>query len=333
MIFQPHVSCRPICLVVAILCVLISSSITAANDELQKRMAPFMGRWSGESKAFGGFEGTTDEGDLSWNIRFRWLPGKQAVEHTWKATYLSSQKNFSSGTEILFRDADSGELKVISFGVDGDDVAWSNHGTVKWVKRGTEVSLHEKTENGIASEYVVRRVKQGRNRMALSIPSRKVDGKELAPVKAFVLQRQPSSIARNRKMAEAFFADLLTNPEELKAILHPEFRFTYMGKIDNTIVPYGVPYDTDTFFSEWLPHIPKLAPQGIKLNTTQVIASDTGVAIVQKGDAQGKYGRYDNDYVWVFNFKDGKILSVEEYNSDYLVATRLYGQKLKTPEE
>lgn len=332
MTFHQPAFFKPIGLVVTILVVFTSSSMTMANDELQKRMAPFMGRWSGESKAFGGFEGTTDEGDLRWNIRFRWLPGKQAVEHTWEATYLSSQKNFSSGTEILFRDADSGQLKVISFGVDGD-VTWSNHGSVEWVRRGMEVSLHEKTENGTASEYVVRRVKQGRNKMALSIPSRVVDGKEIAPVKAFVLQRQPSNIARNRKMAEAFFENLLTNPEELKASLHPDFSFTYMGKIKNTILPYGVPYDTDAFFSEWLPHIPKLVPQGIKLNTTQVIASDKGVAIIQKGDAQGKHGRYDNDYVWIFNFKDGKILSVEEYNSDYLVATRLYGQELKSPEE
>ena len=47
----------------------------------------------------------------------------------------------------------------------------------------------------------------------------------------------------------------------------------------------------------------------------------------------GKYGRYDNDYVWIFTIEDGKILSVEEYNSDLLVATRVYGQKVTPPEE
>ena len=119
----------------------------------------------------------------------------------------------------------------------------------------------------------------------------------------------------------------------LKPLLHEEFEFTYMGKIKGTLLPYGVPYATDDFFEKWLPHIPKLLPEGIELKTLQVIAGDEGVAVVQKGDAQGKYGRYDNDYVWIFTIEDGKILSVEEYNSDLLVATRVYGQKVTPPEE
>jgi ketosteroid isomerase-like protein len=32
--------------------------------------------------------------------------------------------------------------------------------------------------------------------------------------------------------------------------------------------------------------------------------------------------------VFVYKFKDGKILSINEYNSDLLVATRLYKNKL-----
>ena len=304
----------------------------SADAPLQEKMAPFIGRWVGTSKAFGGFEGTVDEGDIAWDLSFRWVPGKNAVEHKWHITYAVSGKNFSSGTEFFYLDAESGEFKVISSGMDGN-VAWSNKGTVRWIREGHEVSLREKTVNGTQSIYVVRRVKDGPNTLLLSLPSRVIDGEELGEVKSFPLERRTDARKSNQKLAVSFFKYLLSDPEKLKPSLHADFKFTYMGKIEGTLLPYGVPYATNEFFEKWLPHIPKLVPAGIELKTLQVISSDEGVAVVQKGDAQGKYGRYDNDYVWIFNFKDGLIFSVEEYNSDFLVASRLYGQKVKTPPE
>ena len=47
-----------------------------------------------------------------------------------------------------------------------------------------------------------------------------------------------------------------------------------------------------------------------------------------EGDAEAINGRYDNKYVMVFKFEDGKIRSFREYSSDLLVATRLFKQKL-----
>ena len=58
------------------------------------------------------------------------------------------------------------------------------------------------------------------------------------------------------------------------------------------------------------------------------ISDENGVAIIQIGDAEGKNGEYDNNYVWIFKFKDGLIHSLREYNSDILVAERLYDYKL-----
>ena len=52
------------------------------------------------------------------------------------------------------------------------------------------------------------------------------------------------------------------------------------------------------------------------------------VVWLAEGDAQGINGRYTNVYVFVFEFSEGKILSIAEYNSDLLVPTRLYKQKL-----
>ena len=51
-----------------------------------------------------------------------------------------------------------------------------------------------------------------------------------------------------------------------------------------------------------------------------MIADDEGVAVIMEGDAEGINGEYDNKYVFVYKFKDGKIFSIHEYNSDLLVA-------------
>ena len=134
---------------------------------------------------------------------------------------------------------------------------------------------------------------------------------------------------KNKEMAQMFFDKLLAEPESLRSVLHKDFTFTYMGKIPDTLIPYGVPYDTESFYSKFLPHIPKLVPDGIELKTTDIIADENGVAVRQKGKAKGKYGPYNNDYSWLFKFKEGKILSIEEFNSDFLVAKSLYGKVLR----
>ena len=59
------------------------------------------------------------------------------------------------------------------------------------------------------------------------------------------------------------------------------------------------------------------------------IADKNGVAVRQKGKVRGKYGQYDNDYSWRFKFKEGEILSIEEFNSDFLVVKSLYGKVLR----
>ena len=59
-----------------------------------------------------------------------------------------------------------------------------------------------------------------------------------------------------------------------------------------------------------------------------VIANADSAAVIMSGDAEGKYGEYDNEYVFTYKFKDGKIIAVDEYNSDYLVAKSLYGNNL-----
>ena len=140
-----------------------------------------------------------------------------------------------------------------------------------------------------------------------------------------------TKVKTNKAMVTMFFDKILSKPEELKAICHEDFTFTYMGKIPKefTLLEYGKAYNADDFFSSWLDHVGKVVPDGIELNTLHMIADEKGVAVRQKGKAKGKYAQYNNDYSWHFLFKDGKIHSIEEFNSDVLVAKALYGRVLR----
>ena len=135
-----------------------------------------------------------------------------------------------------------------------------------------------------------------------------------------------SNVDTNKKMASEFLdLALSANPLDAQELTHPDFKFVFMG---NTEIS-NIPYDRDTYFDYWLPEVVgKLVPNGITLTTTDIIADDDGVAVIMEGDAEGINGEYDNKYVFVYKFKDGKIFSIHEYNSDLLVATRLYKNKL-----
>ena len=113
--------------------------------------------------------------------------------------------------------------------------------------------------------------------------------------------------------------------EKVKPLLHENFSFTFMG---NTIISKKA-YNTKDWIDQWNGEIiPALLPNGIELFIEDVISDEEGTAVLLKGDAEGINGEYDNDYVFVFKFKDDKIISLVEYNSDLLVATRLYKNKL-----
>jgi ketosteroid isomerase-like protein len=135
-----------------------------------------------------------------------------------------------------------------------------------------------------------------------------------------------SNVDANKKMAGDFLDLALSeNPLDAQTLTHPDFKFVFMG---NTEIS-NIPYDRDAYFDYWLPEVVgKLLPTGITLTTTDMIADGHGVAVIMEGDAEGINGEYDNKYVFVYKFKDSKILSIHEYNSDLLVATRLYKNKL-----
>lgn len=129
----------------------------------------------------------------------------------------------------------------------------------------------------------------------------------------------------NSANAQSFLNNIITNPEKAKSLLHDDFTFAWMGIIEEG----GKIWNKENLFDEYFANIiPAILPNGIILKTVDSISDENGVAIIQIGDAEGKNGEYDNNYVWIFKFKDGLIHSLREYNSDLLVAERLYDYKL-----
>ena len=131
----------------------------------------------------------------------------------------------------------------------------------------------------------------------------------------------------NIDMAQTFMDDLFVRADldAVKASMHSEFTFTYMGNIENV---GGIDHGIESFFGNHVPLVGELLPDGIILTTVDVIADDDGVALIMIGDAEGINGKYDNKYVFTFKMKEGLIREVKEYNSDILVATRLYKNEL-----
>lgn len=140
----------------------------------------------------------------------------------------------------------------------------------------------------------------------------------------------PTSSADNLATATLFMNKLLAEPEVVKDLVHDDFDFVFMGRTQIS----NVSYDKTTYFSVWLPEVvTPLVPAGFRrLEVMDSIADESGVALIVEGEADGINGLYDNKYVFVFKFKAGKILTLREYNSDLLVATRLYKQELVADE-
>ncbi|MBA58974.1 MAG: hypothetical protein CMQ40_07350 [Gammaproteobacteria bacterium] len=135
-----------------------------------------------------------------------------------------------------------------------------------------------------------------------------------------------SGASQNVANAKKFMASVLTEPDVAKSLVADDFEFVFMGRTRIS----NIPYDRDSYFSVWLGEVvPSLVPGGFrKLEVVDAMGDEHGVALVMEGDADGINGLYDNKYVFVFTFSNGKISNLNEYNSDLLVATRLYKQKL-----
>ena len=153
----------------------------------------------------------------------------------------------------------------------------------------------------------------------------------LACSQSKVNDQEVTASAAYGDIAEDFIGLVLTQPDEAQKLLHEDFRFRYMNTIPTSLMGELViedAYNKSTYFTDFLAVVGALLPDGIVLTPIKTISDGNHVAVVMEGRAEGKNGRYDNKYVFTYEFKEGKIFLLDEYNSDILVATRLYDNKL-----
>ena len=129
--------------------------------------------------------------------------------------------------------------------------------------------------------------------------------------------------SQNISTAKIFLDSAFTDPEKAKSLLHSDFTFQFMG-----ICAICTKEDTDSFFNEFLPEVGRLIPEGIALEVTDEIGDSNNVVLRVSGTAQGINGSYNNNYAMVYTFEDGKIIALNEYNSDLLAETRLYKKQI-----
>jgi len=129
--------------------------------------------------------------------------------------------------------------------------------------------------------------------------------------------------SRNISLAKEFLDTAFTDPERAKSLLHNDFSFQFMG-----ICTLCTKEDADSFFNEFLPEVGRLIPKGIALDITDEIGDSNSVVLRVSGTAQGINGSYNNNYAMVYTFRDGKIIALNEYNSDLLAETRLYKKQV-----
>jgi len=129
--------------------------------------------------------------------------------------------------------------------------------------------------------------------------------------------------SENISKANQFLNTAFSDPETARSFLHEDFSFRFMG-----ICSICTKEDEDSFFNEFLPEIGQLIPDGIALEVTDTIGDSDNVVLRVAGTAQGINGSYNNNYAMVYTFKDGKIIALNEYNSDLLAETRLFKRQV-----
>ena len=117
-----------------------------------KVLQPFIGNWTGEFKAIGGFEGLEKGRMVAGSERVKWISNKTAVQITWDNKFKDDGKPFAFGTGIITLNPLTKKLNWNSFGYDGE-VYWTGKG-VGEVKNGSlHFDVEENTINKTNTKY------------------------------------------------------------------------------------------------------------------------------------------------------------------------------------
>lgn len=112
------------------------------------------------------------------------------------------------------------------------------------------------------------------------------------------------------------------------ALFSDDISYTLRGTTPVSGTYRGMDSLVNDFFTPWRKQI----DGEIVLNVRDLIGEGDRVVALARGEAKTVFDRaYDNDYVFVFEVRGGKIQSVDEYLDTALVETAAYGKTLVAP--
>ena len=158
--------------------------------EALKGLQPFIGNWSGEFEAFGGFEGLEKGRMVTGSNRFRWILKKTAVQVTWENKFKDDGKPFNFGTGIITLDPVSKKLISHSFGYDGK-VYWTGKGVVELKDKVLHFDLDENTINKTNNKLQTTRRKPNRKTLIIHHKNLVINGKKIGDLKEIKMTRVP----------------------------------------------------------------------------------------------------------------------------------------------
>jgi len=143
-----------------------------------KVFQPFIGNWTGEFKAFGGFEGLEKGRIVAGTEQVKWILNKTAVQITWDNKFKDDGKPFAFGTGIITLNPITKRLNWNSFGYDGE-VYWTGKG-VGEVKNGLlRFDVEENTINKTNTKYQTTRSKPNNKTTIIKHKNLVLNGKKI----------------------------------------------------------------------------------------------------------------------------------------------------------
>ena len=135
----------------------------------------------------------------------------------------------------------------------------------------------------------------------------------------------------NLELARQFLAFASSDENRAQALdmAHENFEFRWMGMLpdENGELAPGLVFDKQGYFDEYWKLVDEFLV-GWTYKEIDGFGGKNGATLLLEGRSKAKHGDYNNQYAFVFNIVDGKIMSIKEFNSDLLVATRVYDYKL-----
>lgn len=133
-------------------------------------------------------------------------------------------------------------------------------------------------------------------------------------------------MASSREIVQRWF-DLIAkgDAQAAFALFSDDVTYDLKGTTPVSGVYSGLKQIVEDFFTPWRKQI----VGDIVLTVDELIGDGDRVVALARGKAKTIHGLpYDNDYVFVFGLRDGKIREVIEYLDTALVETAAYGKKL-----